>query len=179
MSCPGGGWGPPSGDAHLVACILARYPEIGSLEYCPDSQQFTFSFLITATGLNVPAFRERLKESLQAYSFLTGHAVDLLIIDWFEEAGVTVLRVVRDLATLRQEELALLVGLVQQEFGDLLVCEAGGPSSELDVPIQEELIQHMLEDLRDAPVSRELIGFRREGRVVVYHRQQAAAKPRR
>ncbi|HEY8418723.1 MAG TPA: hypothetical protein VIK93_11900 [Limnochordales bacterium] len=179
MSCPAGGWGAPSGDAHLVASILSRYPEIGSLEYCPDSQQFTFSFLITATGLNIPAFRERLKESLQAYSFLTGHAVDLLVIDWIEEAGVTLLRIVRDLPTLRHEELALLVGLVQQEFGDLIACEAGGSSPELDGPMQEELIQHMLEDLRDAPLSRELIGFRREGRVVVYHRQPAAAKPRR
>lgn len=179
MSCRPTGWRTPAGDAHLVASLLARYPEIGSLEYCPRSRQFTFTFLITATGLNIPAFHERLKESLQAYSFLTGHPVDLLIVDWIEEAGVTLLRVARDLPTLRHEEIALLIGLVQQEFSELIACEENGPVPEFDGPMQEELIQHMLEDLRDTPRSREVIGFRREGRVVVYHRQPAAAKPRR
>lgn len=179
MSCPAAGFGPPPGDAHLVASILARYPEIGSLEYCPKSHQFTFAFLVTATGLNMPAFQERYKESLQAYSFLTGHRVDLLIVDWLEEAGVTLLRVVRDLPTLRHEELSLLIGLVRQEFADLLVCEAAEPGVDYDGAMQEEMIQHMLEDLRDTPRSRELIGFRHEGRVVVYHRQPAPVKSRR
>jgi len=179
VTCPPTAGGAPAGDAHLVASLLARYPEIGSLEYCPRSRRFTFTFLITATGLNMPAFQERVKESLQAYSFLSGHSVDLLIVDWVEEAGVTLLRIVRDLPTLRHEEIALLIGLVQQEFSDLIACEAGAPAPEFDGPMQEELIQHMLEDFREAPRSRELIGFRREGRVVVYHRQPAAAKPRR
>jgi len=179
VSCTAAGWGPPAGDAHLLASILARYPEIGSLEFCPQSNHFTFTFLITATGLNMPAFRERFTDSLHAYSFLTGHAVDLLIVDWVEEAGVTLLKVVRDLATLRHEEIGLLVGLVQQEFSDLIACETDGAGHECDGAIQEELIQHMLEDLRDTPRTLELIGFRRDGRVVVYHRQPAAAKPRR
>jgi len=162
-----------------VASILARYPEIGALEYCPKSHQFTFTFLITATGLNMPAFRERFKESLHAYSFLTGQAVDLLIVDWVEEAGLTLLRIVRDLPTLRHEEISLLIGLVRQEFGDLLACEGAGPGLDADGAMQEELIQHMLDDLRDAPRSREVIGFRQEGRVVVFHRQPSPMKSRR
>ncbi|MBO8141560.1 MAG: hypothetical protein H0Z37_05185 [Firmicutes bacterium] len=167
------------GDARLLSSILARYPEIGSVDYCPRAGRFRFAFLLLGTGLDMPAFASRLRDSLKSYSFVTGWPVELLNIDWTEERGMTFLWVERDVSTLRPEELRLLTGLVRQAFSGRLVLDESGDGMEFDGPMQDELIAHMLEDLRQARRSRPMVGFRRAGQVVVYPRRALVSEPNR
>ncbi len=161
-----------SNSMSLIAFLLVRYPEIGTVRYDPDGKTLQFSFMLIK-ALNeeeFAAFKERMTLSLDAISDLQGKKPLETEISFTECENLTFLEILRDIDSLSQEEIGLIIGLVQQFFeGNLLLDQEEAVQDE-DVLLQEEMIDHMLEDLKDSHQEKRLIGFREEGRVLVFNR---------
>ena len=84
------------------------------------------------------------------------------------------IEVCRDLSTLTAEEISLMVGIVTQRFGDNLVKDRCEDLPEEDVFVHEEMIRNLLADVTDASQEKKIIGFREEGRVMVFNRTAEA-----
>lgn len=162
---------PMSKSVSLLISILVRYPEVGSLHYDPRSQELRFTFLLTRIlpEREYEALRRRLQESLEAFSFLDGRPMRQCYVERTSLDELTMIEIRRDVDTLTQEEIALVMELMLQEFPHQLVVDPGASLYEDELAMQEELIEQMLEDLRDSRGDRRLVAFREEGRVMVFN----------
>ena len=87
-----------------------------------------------------------------------------------EYDGLTFLEIIRNIESLTQEEIALITGVIREFFEEYLLLDQEDTLQEEDTVLQEEMIEHMLEDLKDSRQEKRLIGFREEGRVLVFNR---------
>jgi len=76
----------------------------------------------------------------------------------------------RDLDTLAQEEINLIVELFRQYFNKNLVTEDHEHLIEEDLLAQEEMIDNMLESIKDSTEDKYLFAFREEGKVLVFNK---------
>lgn len=163
---------PFSNSMSLIAFLLMRYPEIGSVRFDPQEKTLQFSFVVTRSSpeTELTAFRTQLLGSLRAITELQGREVGRTEVSHAIYEDLTFIEVTRGIHSLNQEEIALLIGLVQQTFGGSLLLDQDEGAQEEDILLQEEMIEHMLEDLKDSRQEKRLIGFREEGRVLVFNR---------
>jgi hypothetical protein len=161
-----------SNSMSLIAFLLVRYPEIGSVRFDPEQKIMQFSFVLVKSLDNgdLEQFIEKLTLSLNSISQLQGREVGQLQIACNEDGGLTFLEITRDVDSLNQEEIALIIGIIQQFFEGSLLLDQEEAAQEEDVLLQEEMIEHMLEDLKDSRQEKKLIGFREEGRVLIFNR---------
>ena len=71
-------------------------------------------------------------------------------MNFTEYDGLTFLEIMRDIESLNQEEIALIIGVVQQFFEGYLLLDQEESLQEEDEVLQEEMIEHMLEDFKDS-----------------------------
>jgi hypothetical protein len=163
---------PFSNSMSLIAFLLMRYPEIGSVRFDPLEKTLQFSFVVTSSPseAELNGFRAQLLGSLRAIAELQGREPGQSEITFTTYEDLTFIEVTREIHSLNQEEIALLMGLVQQVFGGSLLLDQEEGTQEEDILMQEEMIEHMLEDLKDSRQEKRLIGFREEGRVLVFNR---------
>lgn len=157
----------------LFVSLLVRYPDLGAVKYQPQTRCLVMRFILqpVPSSQAFQAFRTRVQQSLAAYADLTGSPIHVLNLTRSVHEPYCVVEVTRDVDTLTQEELTLLVSLVRDTFGDQLILDAPlEPLAEEDLHVQDELIGHMLEDVRLVPPLRDLIGFRENGRVLLFNR---------
>lgn len=162
---------PMSKSVSLLISILVRYPEVGSLHYDPRAQELRFTFLLTRvlSDKEYQALEDNLVESLEAFSFLEGRPMRECRIERTSLEQLTMIEIRRDVDTLTQEEIALVMELMHREFTQQLVVDPGNSLYEDELAMQEELIEQMLEDLRESRGDRRLVAFREEGRVMVFN----------
>lgn len=157
----------------LLVSILVRYPEICTVSYTPDSRVLGFSFMV-ARRVNADefdAFRRLALASISVYLELVRledapHAE----ISSSYLGNVTQVQLTRDVATLTGDEISLLIGLILDAFGDDLVSDRSEDLGEEELMVQEEFIANLLADLKETTQEKRLIGFREEGRVMVFNR---------
>lgn len=157
---------------NLIASLLVRYPGIATVSLDPEQKSLAFTFVV-ARPLSRSEFRRfvaTVKENLGAVANLLGQSPALLEVNLSHHEGMSFIEVKRDIATLAPEEISLLTTLLDQEFGGALVREQDEALEEEDKAFQEEMIERMLEDLKDSRQERKLIGFREDGRVMVFNR---------
>lgn len=161
-----------SNSMSLIAFLLVRYPEIGSVRFDPEQKTLQFSFVLVKSiaEAELEAFKEQLMLSLSNISQLQERNLGQTLINFAEYDGLTFLEIMRDINFLNQEEIALIIGVVQQFFEGCLLLDQEESLQEEDEVLQEEMIEHMLEDLKDSRTEKRLIGFREEGRVLVFNR---------
>ena len=156
----------------LLISILVRYPEVGSLHYDPLTQELRFTFLLTRalSEGETAALRERVVASLEALGHLEGRT---MLECHLENSSLgdhlTMVEIRRDVSTLTQEEISLVIALMRMEFRQQLVVDPGDSLYEDELALQDEMIEQMLEDLRDSRSDRRLVAFREEGRVLVFN----------
>lgn len=94
--------------------------------------------------------------------------------------SVSIVEISRDVATLTQEEISLIIELARAALGPDLITEGAGEEGEFEEELvyQDEMIATMLDDLRESVQQRKLIGFREEGRVLVFNKQTERTKSR-
>lgn len=162
-----------SRSAGLLVSILTRYPELGSVRYETRTRALRFTFLV-GRRLDRAAMhrvRERVATSLEALCALEGKCPQEF---WFGQSTfgqLTAIEVVRDVNTLSQEEISLLIELIKDEFSGALVRDdVAGDEFADELAEQEEIIGEMLEDLKGARQDKNLIAVREEGRVFVYNK---------
>ncbi len=155
----------------LFVSILVRYPEVASVTYCRDSHSLRLTFLLreSLSEERSAAWRSLLEKSVRAYTALTGRTVRLFDVQVKVKGTVTVIEMWRDVDSLTQGELSVVLSCAAETFGDRLVVDQV-PHIEMDeLAAQEEIIEEMLEDLRESRHQPSLIAFREEGRVLVYN----------
>ncbi|NPV72094.1 MAG: hypothetical protein HPY55_15925 [Firmicutes bacterium] len=156
----------------LLISVLVRYPELSSVNFDPHDKAIKFSFILTKP-LDDEGFgrlKARVRMSVEAYGEFKGRnpaAVDVSRTDF---GDITVLEVCRDVDTLTQEEISLVIEIVREMFGGLLAADRNDNIMEEDLLVQEEIIDEMLQDVKDCRQDRNIIAFREEGRVVVFNK---------
>jgi hypothetical protein len=158
--------------AGLLVSILLRFPEVGSVTFDPVHHSLRFTLLVRGR-LDAEAFgrvRELLEDSVRAFGTLQGAEPRLLDVERTSFQRVTAIELVRDVETLTREEIAMLIELARDGFGDGLVVESDGSLVEEDLIVQEQLIDAALDDLRDSRGQQNLIAYREGGRVMVFNK---------
>lgn len=160
------------GSAGLLVSILLRFPEVGSVTFDPDNHSLRFTLLVRgrleSTGYE--QLLELLDSSVRAFGVLQGADPRLLGVERTSFGQVTAIEFTRDVETLTREEIAMLIELARDGFGERLVVEADGALVEEDLLVQEQLIDAALDDLRDARGQQNLIAYREGGRVMVFNK---------
>ena len=73
----------------------------------------------------------------------------------------------RDIISLSQKEITLIIDLLKEEFGVSLITDEDDLLLVDDMTLHEELVNYMLENVK---ANIELIALRDEGKVVVYNK---------
>jgi len=156
----------------LIVSLLVRYPGIATISLDPEQKTLQFTFIIarTLSALEYQVLTKKIRDSLEAMAMLVGREGLQIEMALSGDHGMSFLEIKRDINSLLPEEIALLTALIDCEFQGELVCDQDETLEEEDQALQEEMIERMLEDLRDSRQEKKLIGFREEGRVLVFNR---------
>lgn len=156
----------------LLISVLVRYPEIASVQYDHKDQSLRFSFLLARKleEEETDKAREIISSSLETYFYLQNKTARLkdVVIQPFDT--ITTVQLKRDVASLTQEEISMVTEIIKDRFGSDLVTELPEGSGDEDQLMQDEVIEEMLDDLRESQQHRNLVAFREEGRVLVYNK---------
>ena len=161
-----------SNSMSLIAFLLVRYPEIASVRFDPVQKTLQFSFVVTSNigEAQLEEFKDNLLMSVESIVELHGRELERFEIQTAHDSSMTFLEIIRDIDSLSQEEITLMISLVKQTFESVLLLDPEDVVQEEDIMMQEEMIEHMLEDLKDSQQEKRLIGFREEGRVFIFNR---------
>lgn len=156
----------------LLISILVHYPEIATINFDPIGHVLKFAFIssqaLKAEQLSIA--EERVLDSIEVFNLLEGRKVKMSAISYLDCDQLTIIEVQRDIDTLAQEEISLIVQLVREFLGNNLVTETEEFVFEGDPVLQEEIIEYMLEGLKGAHGDKHLFAFREEGRVLVFNK---------
>lgn len=155
---------------NLLISILIRYPEVSTINYDPESRTLKFSFLFQYKfkKSELEYIEKILKDSIDVYNRLETKEPGYIEIASDNMDDYTIIKIERDVDTLIQEEIALIVQCLQQSVKTRMLIE-NAPYEE-DLEMQEELIESMLESVKCCHESKRLFAFREEGRVLVFNK---------
>jgi len=160
-----------AGTVGLFVSILVRYPEVATVTYRRDTHSVKLTFLVRSalSAKRVASFRALVEKSVRVYTTLRRRTVRLMELEARVSSPVSVLEMRRDIESLTQGELSMILALAAEAFGKDLVVDRLPDVEHDELAAQEELIEEMLEDLRESPHEPNLIAFREEGRVLVFN----------
>jgi hypothetical protein len=161
-----------SNGVNLLISILVRYPEIGTIRFDQQNNSLKTTFMLSSIpdDSEFKEIRRLLLDSLAAYHMLEGLAANLTEIELSTYEQMAMLTILRDVHTLSKGEFALIITLLRDAFKERLVSESNDIMLEEDLLIQEEQIDSMLENMKQQQMEQSLIGFREDGRVVVFNK---------
>lgn len=156
----------------LLISILVRYPEVSTINFDPGKQLLKFTFIYSQVlGDNeLVSLKAKLSDSIEAYNLLEGKETLLTAISHNVYDNLTMIEVQRDVQSLAQEEITLIVELFRQYLNSKLVTEENDRFFEEDIIAQEEMIEHMLQCIKGSVENKYLFAFREEGRVLVFNK---------
>lgn len=156
----------------LLISILVRYPEVSTINFDPGKQLLKFTFIYSQVlGDNeLASLKGKLLDSIEAYNLLEGKETLLIAINHNVCDNLTMIEVQRDVHSLAQEEITLIVELFRQYLNSNLVTEENERLFEEDIIAQEEMIEHMLQCIKGSAENKYLFAFREEGRVLVFNK---------
>lgn len=161
-----------SDGANLLISILVRYPEIGTINFDKEKNllKLTFMFSDQTAKIDFALVRRLLLDSIFAYHVLENVKVNTADIQLNTYGNMTMLNIIRDVATLSNSEIALIITLLRDKYQDRLIIDYNDSMLEEDLAIQEEVIGNMLESVKRQYSGSSLIGIREEGRVLVFNK---------
>ncbi|NPV28286.1 MAG: hypothetical protein HPY58_01250 [Firmicutes bacterium] len=158
--------------ANLLTSILLCYPEIATINLDPKSRTVKFTFYLSngVAKAKLKEFHRHLKESLRAYYYLEKREIEVCSLVFQSLDFFTTIEFQRDVQTLSQKEIALIIALIKEEFGSQLVTEEDDGLMIDDLSLHEELIGYMLENAKRSSSNTKLIALRDEGKVFVFNK---------
>ncbi len=136
----------------LLISILVRYPEVATVNFDPGQHLLKFTFIYSQVlGNNeLECLKEKIMDSIEAYNLLEGHETRLVEISHQVCDNLTLIEVQRDVGSLAQEEINLIVELFHQYLNKNLVTEENEKLIEEELIAQEEMIEHLLEIIKSS-----------------------------
>ncbi|GAC1303819.1 MAG: hypothetical protein NVSMB21_03500 [Vulcanimicrobiaceae bacterium] len=164
----------------LIVTLLVRFPEIATIVSHPTDGTLTLSFGVVGAldRASASEVRERVNDYVRALLTCARETPSVLEVRCESDAGMSFVRVTRDVATFTREELAVLVAVLAERFAERLVRGPGADEAFEDDDVADEVVEYALEALREPAQQRSLVGFREEKRVLVYYMKGKKAKAR-
>ena len=163
MQYKSGGYAPEG--VGLLISILLRYPEVGSIHYWQEKHALRFTFMVR--NIETSDLENKLVPALEVFHTFEGGSMQICQVECRKEEQVCILTITRDVESMTQSEVGLIVDMVKMQFAQNLVCdESDLPEDEL--LFQEELIGHMLATIRTNDMDKNVVAVREEGRVIVF-----------
>jgi len=156
----------------LLISILVRYPEVGTINFDPQSHELKLTFIIAGEfkKIEITKFTEELIDSINIYHHLERIKPQVLSLEWQNNDDYTILDLKRDVDTLSRDELSFIIELFEIHFNQVLVVDNNEQLWEEDLQMQEEIIGHMLENIKNGMPDKKLIAYREEGKVLVFNK---------
>lgn len=152
--------------AGLLISILVRYPEVCSVRYQQSEHALTFRFTVSGSDQG-EKFIRKLREALMAFHRIEGYPMQICEIQLRQEGNLALINVTRDVRSISQREVGLIVDLVKDITQQLIYDDTEIPEEEQ--AFQEEVIGQILQTFRDCRLDKGFIAVREEGRVLVYN----------
>jgi len=161
-----------TGSVGLLISILVCHPEVAAINFDPWEQSLKFNFICSRkiTEKEMRRFENLVRDHVRAYNYLEKKDASIVEIKHQVFDDLTIIEVKRDVGTLAQDEIAIVVDISRRFWGKDLVSEHGENIMDEDMVIQEEIIEHMLESVRDSADYKKLYAFREEGKVLVFNK---------
>lgn len=156
----------------LLISILIRYPEVAKINFDPEKHALKFTFMYTGilSDAEIAELKHNILSSIEVYNALECKYPQVVHLDYKISDNLTMIEIQRDVDTLVQEEIALMVELFRQSIHKSLVTEESEQLVDEDLMVQEELIEHMLQSVKAKSENKRLYAFREEGRVLVFNK---------
>jgi hypothetical protein len=151
----------------LLTSFLTRYPELGSVHYWFDQHALKFTFMINQQT-DLDSLQEILRPALELYHHLEGHKTRVFEISCRNEEEVCILTVIRDLESITQREVGLMVELMKRSFTKHLISDELFLAED-ELEFQEEVISQMLTSVKYMDLQRNVIAMRDEGKLLVFN----------
>ncbi|TCS76674.1 hypothetical protein [Pectinatus cerevisiiphilus] len=157
---------------NLLVSILLRYPEIGTITFDPETDSLKLTFTLDNMVLSdkFEKFKKLLISSISAYHYLEKIENAKIRTETEVHENTLFFHVWRDMDTVSQDEIKLISELMDEHFGDAIIRDDASDAEEDTDDIQEELIDHMLGNVKLNHVSERIIGLWEEGRVLVFNK---------
>lgn len=150
----------------LLSSILLRYGEVGSVNYWREQHSLRFTFMIRQHP-EVSSLQEVLKPALEFFHQLEGPSMRVFEIACRSEENVCVITVTRDVESMTQREVGLIVELIKGKYKDQLFYDELYLPEEEQI-FQEEMITQMLHSIHSDDSDKNVVVLREEGRVLVF-----------
>ncbi|GAB6156231.1 hypothetical protein JCM17380_49830 [Desulfosporosinus burensis] len=150
----------------LLTSILLRYPEVGSVHYWCEQHALKITFMITQSQ-EASTLQDMLKPAVEFFHQLEGRSMRVFDIISRSEENVCVITVTRDVESMTQREVGLIVELLKRKYQKQLVYDEMYLPEEEQI-YQEEMISKMLYSIQSDTMSRNVVALREEGRVLVF-----------
>ncbi|MCB8817741.1 hypothetical protein [Desulfosporosinus shakirovi] len=150
----------------LLTSILMRYTEVGSVHYWREQHALKFTFMVTQPQ-EVKSLREFLIPALEFFHQLEGMKMQVFDIASRSEEGVCVITITRDVDSMSQREVGLIVELLKRKFTKQLVYDEMYLPEDEQI-YQEEMITQMLSSIQCNDINKNVVALREEGKVLVF-----------
>lgn len=150
----------------LLISLLVRFPQIGTVHYEPDQKTLRLVFLLKEAYQDFHKFARIFESHLALFHNLKQDNVQVASLKKTENADLTILEVIRDLASLSLAELNVITELVADYYRDSVIQD-GPEMAEEDELEHNALIESLLMSVSWRGLER-LTGFRENGRVLVF-----------
>ena len=161
-----------SDGVNLLISILISYPEIGTVSFDPQYNQLIFKLMLSA----IPSqdefsnIKHLLIDSIVVYNMLEGLPLQTSEIQLHTHDNVAMLSIVRDVHTISKDEISLIIILLREKLKKYLIIDYNILLSEEDLLSQEEVIETMLDNIKQHSLCHGLIGIRENSRVLVFNK---------
>ena len=115
-------------------------------------------------------FKELLVNSISAYHYLEKIEEAKIKINTEVHENTLFVHILRDMSTVSQNEIKLINTLMNEHFGAAIIRDSIGNTEQDNDGLQEELIDHMLGNIKINHVSEHIIGLWEEGCVLVFNK---------
>lgn len=161
-----------SDGVNLLISMLIRHPEIGTVSFVPHRHCLQLKFMLSAipTPIEFSTLKKLVMDSIAAYNMLEGVPVEIAEIELNSYEQVAMLSITRDFISVSKNEISLLVALLHENLTNYLIIDPNSSLGEEDLLLQEEVIEDMLENIKNHSTLHPLIGIRENGRVLIFNK---------
>ena len=156
----------------LLISILVRYPEVGSINFDPQAHELRLTFILAGDAENtkITGIKQLIVDSVHIYHQLEKIRPYVFAVECNNNDNYTIIDIKRDIDTLSRNEISFLMELFHVHFPHALVTDHNEEMWEEDLQIQDEMIGHLLEGIKNAKTDKKLIAYRDEGKVLVFNK---------
>mgnify|MGYP000067481569 CR=1 FL=1 len=154
----------------LFISIFLAYSELHAVRY--DSDNDILSWQIAVQG-EVDADQERdwlarINQCMDLYHKMAGIKATIAQVYVQRLNEVTLLHFERDMSTMSEGEIGLLLNLTRDIISNRIICETGDSITE--EPFKDKVKQNLLRRISKDEAKHQFLAFRKQGRVLVFQK---------